>query len=238
MELSLETVFSTGALVGHLSYFLLVLSMLMRRIAALRLLAISSALVGIAYDLFWLYNPVGVFWESMLLAVNVGQLLLMRWEDRRASFTTEESDLVRVAFPELPRAAARRLLDLGFWVSGDAGTVLTREGERVQHLVYLASGEVTIRSSGVDIGVCEPTAFVGEVTVLEQGRATATAVLSKPSRYWAVDGHVLRQAADADPELSRALSWSFSRNVRDKLVRSNARIAGGGAQGGGEGRDE
>ena len=226
MELSLDSALSAGALVGHLSYFLLVLSMLMRRISTLRVLAISSALVGIAYDLIWLSDPVGVFWETMLLLVNVGQLTLMRWEDRRARFSPEESDFVRVAFPELPRSAARKLLDLGLWVSGEPGTVLTRQGESVQHLVYLASGEATIRTSGVDVAVCEPTAFVGEVTVLDQGSATATAVLTKPSRYWAVDAHVLRRAADSDPDLRRALAWSFSRNVRDKLVRSNARIAG------------
>lgn len=226
MELSIDSALSAGALVGHLSYFLLVLSMLMRRIGALRMVAITSALVGIAYDAIWLSDPVGVFWESMLVLVNVGQLALMRWEDRRAEFSDEEADFVRTAFPDMAPAAARRLLDLGFWISADIGTVLTREGEPVQHLVYLASGEVTIQSSGVDVAVCEPSAFIGEVTILEQGPATATAIVTQPSRYWAADGRVLRQATQANAELRRALERSFSRNTRDKLLRSNRVIAG------------
>ena len=48
MELSLDSVLSPGGWVGHLSYFLLVLSMLMRHIGALRILAILSALAGIS----------------------------------------------------------------------------------------------------------------------------------------------------------------------------------------------
>ncbi len=226
MELTLESVFSFGAWVGHLSYFLLVLSMLMRRIHTLRFFAILSALVGIAYDAVWLGDPVGVFWEGALLTVNVGQLVLMRWEDRRATFTPEEAAFVNQAFPDLQRARRRRLLDLGLWVSGDPGVVLTREGDRVQHLVYLATGEVTIRMSGVDVATCAPGTFIGELTVMHQEPATATAVLTRPSRYWMVDGRVLRQAADADPELKRSLTASFSRNVRDKLVRTNRRVAG------------
>ena len=92
--------------------------------------------------------------------------------------------------------------------------------------MYLASGEVTIQSSGVDVAVCEPSAFIGEVTILEQGPATATAIVTQPSRYWAADGRVLRQATQANAELRRALERSFSRNTRDKLLRSNRVIAG------------
>ena len=48
MELTLESAFSTGGLVGHFAYMLLVISMLMRRMIWLRIFVILSALVAIA----------------------------------------------------------------------------------------------------------------------------------------------------------------------------------------------
>jgi CRP-like cAMP-binding protein len=175
----------------------------------------------------WLGDPVGVFWESALLVVNVGQLVLRRVEDSRARFSPEDLDFVNDALPDLPPSSRRRLLDLGVWVTGEPGAVLTREGDNVQHLIYLATGEATIRMAGVDVATCPAGAFVGEVTVMQHEPATATAILTRPSRYWAIDARVLRQATQDDPELRRALSTTFSRHFRDKLIRTNRRLADG-----------
>lgn len=71
MELTIESALSPGGLVGHTSYLLLVVSMLMRRMWLLRILVIASSLVAITYDMVWLKDPVGVFWESLLVSVNV-----------------------------------------------------------------------------------------------------------------------------------------------------------------------
>ncbi|MEO1158958.1 MAG: cyclic nucleotide-binding domain-containing protein, partial [Pseudomonadota bacterium] len=74
MELTLESAFSTGGMVGHFAYLLLVVSMLMRRMFLLRIFVILSATIAIAYALFWLKDPIGVFWESLLVVVNAVQL--------------------------------------------------------------------------------------------------------------------------------------------------------------------
>lgn len=221
MELTLDSAFSVGGLVGHASYFLLVLSMLMRRLGWLRALAILSAVAGITYDTVWLKDPVGVFWESLLLLVNVGQLTLMYVENRRATFSNEEEDMARRVLPGLSGRLQRKVLDVGVWHDGLAGTVLTREGEPVGHLVYLATGEAVISLGGVGVAACHAGAFVGEMTVLTQEPATGTAALSQPSRYWSIDARVLRQLTTAEPEIRRALAASFSRNLREKLEESN-----------------
>jgi hypothetical protein len=75
MDLTLESAFSTGGLVGHASYLLLVLSMMMRGMTLLRIFVILSAFVSILYDMVWLKDPVGVFWESMLVLVNIVQFV-------------------------------------------------------------------------------------------------------------------------------------------------------------------
>lgn len=83
MELTLESAFSSEGALGHFAYLLLVSSMLMRRMFWLRLLVIASALVAIAYSALILTDPVSTFWETLLVIVNIGQLSLSWWQDRR-----------------------------------------------------------------------------------------------------------------------------------------------------------
>jgi CRP-like cAMP-binding protein len=78
-----------------------------------------------------------------------------------------------------------------------------------------------ISVGGIEVAACRDGAFVGEMTVLTEDPATGTAVLSAPSRYWSIDARVLRQLTAAEPDVRRALSASFARNLRHKLEESN-----------------
>lgn len=217
MELTLESAFSTGGIVGHLSYLLLIVSMLMRRLGPLRLFVILSALVAILYDAVWLKDPVGLFWESLLVAVNIAQLALAWRANRRARFTPEERALLDARLPDLGDGEARRLLDSGLWVAGAPGDVLTVEGEPVSHLIYLATGEVAISYRGRVFTHCGPGNFIGEMSVLEKGEASADAILTQPSRYWMISGQTVRRLRRDEPAVVDALERGFSLDWRDKL---------------------
>lgn len=225
MELTFESAFSVGGIVGHASYLLLVVSMMMRTLWMLRVLVIASSVAGITFDAVWLNNPVGVFWESLLVAVNLVQLGIIHLENRRARFTPEEARFMETRFPDLGRAQRRRLLNHGLWITGEPGVELTREGQPVRHLVFLASCEARIDSGGQTVASCEPGAFVGEMTVLGGESATGTAVLTRPGRYWCIEAGVLRTLVRRYPEIRSALEAAFAINLREKLIRSNRRAA-------------
>lgn len=218
MELTIESAFSTGGLVGHLSYLLLIGSMLMRRLGPLRVLVILSALVAILYDTIWLKDPVGVFWETLLVLVNIGQLLLAARANRRARFNPEEQAFIAARLPGLNNGEARRLLDRGLWLDGEAGRRLTVEGEPVSHLVWLASGGAEISYAGRVFSRCRPGNFIGEMSVVEEGPASADAALSEPSRLWMISGSALRRLWRDEPALAAALEKAFSLDWRVKLV--------------------
>ena len=221
MELTFESAFSTGGMVGHASYVLLVLSMMMRSMFWLRVLVIMSAFVAIAYDWFWLKDPVGVFWETLLVLVNIVQLTITWHQNRSAQFSDEERAFMDGHLPSLSMAQRRRLLNHGMWISGDKDTQLTEEGEPVSHLVYLADGQALVSSGGKPVAVCEPGAFIGEMTALHGDPANGTVKLIRHSRYWAIEAQQLRDLVGKDGEIANALESSFARNMRDKLVRSN-----------------
>lgn len=222
MELTFESAFSTGGLVGHLSYLLLIVSMTMRSMLRLRLLVIASALVGILYDIVWLKDPVGLFWESLLLSVNLVQIALLWHANRRARFTPAEQRLVDDLLGDLPAARARKLLDRGLWSGGPEGARLTREGEPPEHLFYIAEGEVSIRASGAEVATCGPGTLIGELSLVDDGPASATAIATSPLRYWTIPTATVRSLRDSDVDISLALEAGIAQAIKAKLVEANS----------------
>ena len=221
MELSWESALSPGGLVGHASYFLLVLSMTMRSMTWLRILVIASAMTAIAYDVIWLKDPIGVFWEGLLVTVTMIQISREWLSERRARFTPEEQTFVGTRLAALSKADARRTLNMGILADGEPGVVLTTEQEPVKNLVYLASGRVDIFMSDQKVGACEPGNFVGEMSVLSGSPASATAVVAVPSRYWLIGGDQIRQLQESEPAIAAAFQTGIARDLRDKIIASN-----------------
>jgi CRP-like cAMP-binding protein len=221
VELTIESAFSVGGLVGHLAYLLLVMSMCMRSMFWLRILVIASALVAISYAAIWLNDPVSTMWESLLVAVNVIQITREWMSERRAKFRPEEEAFVQRRLSGLSRAEARRLLDMGLWVDAETGTTLTTEGTPVQHVAYVTSGAVEVTLDGRCVGVCGPGNFVGEMSVLANTPASATAIVKEPTRYWLIPAAQLRALKEKEPALADAFQTGIARDLRNKIISGN-----------------
>jgi len=228
MELTIESAISPGGLVGHFAYLLLVVSMMMRVMWILRVFVIASSFVAISYCVIWLKDPVGVFWESLLVLVNIVQLTITYFTNKRSRFDEEEAGFVHTCFPGLSNSLKRRLIDLGDWIDNNPGVELIKEGEPVSHLIYLADGQIKVASNGRTVGYCESGSFIGEMTVLTSSPATASAFISKPARYWSVNAADLRKLISSHEEIEQAVQACFQRNLLAKLVASNRYIENSG----------
>lgn len=224
MELTLQSALSLGGMVGHMSYFLLFVSMVMRVMWVLRVLVILSALVGITYDIVWTKDPVGVFWETSLVVVNVVQLTIGWLQNRAEKFAPHEAAFVDTAFPGLSNALKRRVLSAGEWGKAVIGTVLTIEGRPVDKLTYLADGKANISVNGAVVGHCTAGDFVGEVTALTKGDATGSASISEEGLMWRIDAEKLRSLVESHEEIAQAVQASFHRHMLAKLVAANAQL--------------
>ncbi|MEM7302452.1 MAG: cyclic nucleotide-binding domain-containing protein [Pseudomonadota bacterium] len=210
-----------GKLVGHLSYMLLVLSMLMRTMTRLRIVAISAGVVSAIYGWFWLKDLVTVFWETVFVTTNLVQLMILAWENKRASFNKEEQRFVDVALKDVEKAHARRLLRRGKWQTAESGTVLIKEGDISSHLIFLTEGAVSIEKDSRIIAVCGHEDFLGEMSFMSGKPANATAVVANSVRYLSFERNTLQAALDRDKEVRHAIEASFNRNLAEKLSKSN-----------------
>jgi hypothetical protein len=195
--------------------------MLMRDISLLRLLVIASALTGIAYDLFWLRNPVGVFWEGLLLLVNAVQLYLLWRRDRNAKFSEEENAFLAAHLDGLSPSKCRDFLDMGRWEDLPEGTVLACQGQRPDFLTYLASGAASVVVDDRVIANLRPHHYIAEMSFLGDDTASATVTLSAPSRVWRIETPKIERLDDDHPTIWSALRVSFANDMRRKIVISN-----------------
>jgi hypothetical protein len=212
-----------------LAFALLIAAALAARPGVMRLLVAAAAAIFLGRALLLTHDRATAIGAILLLALCL--LLLARglYERRALSFTPDEQGVLDHLVAGLSQARARHLIDQGLWLSGKAGDVLTREGEPVARLYYLAEGEARVTSGGRQVGVCRAGDLVGELTVLSGERATATVTLDGPARFWCVGADLLRPYVEANEDIRRALEHSFAMALKAKLRASNRVIADAGA---------
>ena len=226
----LHSAFSGGAFVGHLSYILLIVSMLMDRLVLLRLLAISSGVVGALYFAVLLGDPVAGFWEVLLVLANLFQLALTASRNRLSRFDSDETVFHHSAVPGLAPSDVRRLLRIAKWRVVPAGTTLTRQNEQVAELVFIIEGDVEIAVDGAFVARCGPGQFVGEIGVTGGIPATATAVATTIVRGFVFEASAFRRLISRDQTIGHELELAIRLGLREKLVRANQAIAALGAE--------
>jgi hypothetical protein len=208
-------------LFGHFTYLLLIVSMLMRRMVALRLLAVASGLAKIVYRAVFVLDPVSVLWETIFVLVNVGQLVIIWYYEYHHRFSEEKDHFARNMPSDVDRSALKRLLDLAELECYAPDDVLTREGDKVTKLIYVADGIVKIEHMDRVVAICGPGDYVGELSYLSGNPASATSVVVKPVRALTFDQVALGAAIKSDAQLRRTLESALNRNLAGKLARSN-----------------
>jgi len=221
----IASAFTPGGLLYQLAFVLLVAAILSTRVDRLRALVAVAAAIGFAHALAFSGDVVAAVWWALLFGAALLVLGRRAAENAKVRFTDEEEGMLKGVFSSLPRSRARHLLDQGFWLSGKEGDVLTREGEAVAHLYYLAAGEARVISHERQVGTCGPGDLIGEVTILSGDRASATVVLDSPARFWCAPASVLRPYMQTHEDVRRALEQGFAQSIKNKLRQSNERIA-------------
>ena len=222
MELTLESAFSAGGIVGHMAYVLLIASMMMRQMVWLRLFVIASALVGILYSIIWLNDPVSSFWESLLVLVNLVQLAITWRQNRSARFSAQELSFAQSRLRGLPRGEQRRLLDKGAWVTAGQGETLIVEGSMPNDLIYIADGTADVLIGDRVVARCGPGTYVGEMSLVGDAPASATVQATSPMEVWRISRSVLAALDQNQPTWLAVIEAGIARDMRGKILAQNS----------------
>ena len=227
MDAFYQSALSLDGIVGHASYLLLIVSMLMTRMAWLRILAVASGLLSIAYSLL-IADYVSATWDVVFVLVNLAQLCLHAYRNRTSRFTAEERLFREAVVPLLDAAMARKLLDLGQWREAADQALLIEHGQLASHLLFIASGQVCVRVNDTVVGTLGSGALTGEISVLTNMPATATVSAAGPVRYLAFERVALQKLMRQEVDIEHAIDQCFRTGMRQKLAAANQALADAG----------
>jgi CRP-like cAMP-binding protein len=104
-------------------------------------------------------------------------------------------------FSSLDEKQLTRLADWFHAQNASEGVRLVGEGAPGYTFFVLIEGTAAVTSEGRTIALLGPGDFFGEVSILGDGRRTATVTSTSPARLLALFGTEFRQLGTVDPEI-------------------------------------
>ena len=209
-----------GAFV-HFATLGYVLGFLLKNQLALRCLVMIATVLYILYYYFFPAEPLwgGILGSTLIAIANIiGTAFLLF--DR---FPIKISSLHMPIFKKLkgvePRAF-RRLIKAGELFDADADMMLAKEGEELPYLYYILSGKVVMKKAGKESDI-SPGCFVGEVSFILQGNASATVAVLSGAKYMRWERYKLQALLHKNPDLRQSFEALIGRDMAAKVAGSH-----------------
>lgn len=202
---------SPQMLVEHADYVrfgLLTALLLFSRGRFTRFVVAVFAGLELAYGLATGADRTTIIWMSVLLGLSLTFIAVGIMAFGGARLSADEQAMATRLLRGIGRGRARHFMDQGYWLNGNAGEVLLREGEQVKQFCYLASGEARVLMAGRPIGFCRSGDVVGGMAFFTGEMAAATVVLATRARFWCAPAERLRPYLAAHPDVRRTLERS------------------------------
>ena len=206
--------------VGHLSFLIVALSLLMRDIILLRLLGILSGVVSIGYNYFVTMEPlwVPIIWLSVFMAINIYMIATFFLANRKANLSEEDLTLWQNNFLGLAIDEYRRLKKIFDHRTFDDGEVLIQLGQDNRFLFFVTAGQLVVHRNGQDIGVLEQGGVAGEMSFLTEALPNADVVASGGASCILIDKAKLRALMMKHPTFHLSMTNVFNLNLMKKLA--------------------
>jgi CRP-like cAMP-binding protein len=204
----------------HVGAILYLICFLFRDQILLRSFAIASELVYVAYYFTIADEPLwsAIFWSIPTIGINLAMIALILRDRGTASFSENELKFYG-KLPSIEPGEFRKLLRAGKWVTAQAETVLTQEGDRPDHLYFVLEGSIDMQKRGRKIPV-EAGIFIGEIAFLSDRPATATVSVAPKALYFSWPRARLQMARDKDQGLAVAIGSMLNADLAGKLART------------------
>lgn len=210
---------STATLV-HAATLVYVLGFLFRDQFVLRGLILLGSVLYILYYYFHLGLPQwdAIIGSALIAAATLTGLIVLMYERvpigigrrRRAAFD---------ALGSLNPGQFRQLMKIGTLHQTDHNTILTLQGERPDNLYFVVEGTPLVSKDNRHFTV-PSHCFVGEVSFMLSGPASASVVLPEGGTWIAWQRSELERMLERSPKLKQALNGRIAQDMALKVSRS------------------
>lgn len=218
--LLLDTVLVVGHVAGHLASVLTMAAYLLKDILWLRFLTILSCFAGIAFNYVVPATPLWsvIYWNLLFAVINIVQVAIIIKERSGVHFTDEEKELHETLFKNFAPFEFMKLMRIGKWLEAKQGETLATEKQPINAVMLIYNGLVGVELNGKEVAKLKDGNFIGEVSFITGGAATATVRALMPTRYIAWPKEEISKLLNRNPSMRFAMQAMLSTDLSKKLM--------------------
>src|SRR5436305_13101973 len=167
----------------HAANVLLLVAYSVRDILWLRLFAVGASLISIPYFVLQptkLWAPLS--WSVVFAAINLLQSWRLFIERRPVKLTSDEEDIRRLVFRDLPPRKVLQVLSIGSWTTLEVGQRLIESGKLPETVSLIVRGKVRVTKDGRVLRDLIAGDVVGSALIFSSIPAQVDAVVLEPGR--------------------------------------------------------
>ena len=204
----------------HAANVCFLLAYLVRDILKLRVLTFAAGLFLLVFHLVLEPPAWGfVIWDLLFSAIQIVQIKRLIDERRPVALSPDERAVHRLAFRGLLPREVKRLCVAATMRDLEPSEALVKAGEEPAALTLILDGEVDVVLAGATLATLRAGQFVGEMTFLAGGKATADALSKGRARVACFGRSELSALMEATPELRSQVQATLGQDLVTKLRR-------------------
>ncbi len=209
---------------AHIASILTAAAYLVKDILWLRFLTVLACICGIVFNYFVPATPlwVVIYWNLLFMAINIVQIGIIFKERSEVAFTEEEKELYETLFKNFAPFEFMKLLRVGQWLEAKKDQVLAVEEKKLDEVMLIYNGLVSVETGGETVAQLRDGNFIGEISFLRGGAATATVRALEPTRYLSWSKQDLSQLLNRNPSMRFAMQTVISADLTGKLMRRHS----------------
>lgn len=205
----------------YLANLLFCLAYLVRDMAWLRAITILAASSTLPYFYFQatpLYSAMG--WQITFILINAFNLTLLLLQRRPIQLSEKEAWLHKTTLRLLKPRMMRKLLQQGQEQQAAPGERLISQGQKLDTLLLLLSGKVSIHIDGQPRATLQPGDFMGEMSFITGQVTSADVVAQEDVEFIEWPRATLERLYLRNPQIKDALQGAIGMDLANKLARS------------------
>lgn len=208
-----------GHLAGHLASILTMAAYLLKDILWLRTLTILSCFAGIAFNFFVPATPLWtvIYWNILFALINIVQVAIIIKQRSGVHFTEEEKELHDTLFKNFAPFEFMKLMRVGKWLEAKQGQILATEEKPIDSIMLIYNGLVGVETHGQEVATLKDGNFIGEMSFITGGAASATVKALRPTRYISWPKDAISQLLNRNPSMRFAMQAMLSTDLSKKL---------------------
>src|SRR5262249_40473588 len=146
-----------------------------------------------------------IYWNVLFAVINIVQVAIIIKERSGVRFTEEEKELHETLFKNFAPFEFMKLMRIAKWVNANEGQALAVERQPIDSVMLIYNGLVRVEANGQEVATLKDGNFIGELSFISGGPASATVKALRPTRYVAWPKEAINQLLSRNPSMRFAM---------------------------------